>query len=115
MIFVSNLYDVRRRVQGTERMKGNKIGNARINITFRQVRVSNDAVENQLNLRFIYVFHVYTAEDSPRFIEQGNMKTDLITTRSSKESSSTILTQVRNTYVSNERNSNRTNETIKGK
>jgi hypothetical protein len=107
---LSTLYDVRRRVQGTERVKGNKIGNVRINITFRHVRVSNVVMEKQLNLRFIYVFYVYTTEDSLRFLQQGNMKTDLITTRSSKESSSTIITQVRNTYVSNGRNSNRTNE-----
>jgi hypothetical protein len=69
MIFVSNLYDVCSRVQGTERVKGNKIGSVRINITFRHVRVSNVSMERQLNLGFIYVHHVYIAEDRLHFIK----------------------------------------------
>jgi hypothetical protein len=93
--------------------KGNKIGNVRINITFRHVRVSNVAMEKQLNLGFIYVFSRLHRERQPTFYRVRQYETTLITTRSSKESSSTVLTQVRNTFVSNERNSNRTNETIK--
>jgi len=68
MIFVSTLYDVRRRVQGTEGVEREQDRQC-INVTLRPVRLTNAAMGKQLNLGSFRFLHVYTAKDSPHLID----------------------------------------------